>query len=228
MNITMKKYYINMDRSTERKKVMENTYPNLIRVEAYDGSKLNKYNDIEIPTKTSANIYELGCVFSHIKAILTAYKNGDEMALILEDDIYDTYKAKWVKDINEIVSNAPPDAECIILHCINGNEIRSMLNINNDYSRWNAWRWSTGAYIINKKGMNKIYNLCFKNDKILLNASISHTSDYYIYNNLISYNYTKPLFIHQIKDSTIHKSHIMVCHSKAYQEIIKYFGSLKK
>ena len=222
----MKKYYINMNKSVERKNIMEKIYPDIMRIEAYDGELLKTYNDIVIPTKTRATIYELACAFSHIKAILTAHKNGDEMALILEDDIYDTYKSKWVKDINEIVLNSPPDAECILLHCINPNEIQSMINMKYDYSKWNNSRWSAGAYYINKKGINKIYELFCKNGKIILDEKKYHVSEYILYKSIITYNYTKPLFIHQIKESTIHNSHIKTVHIPAYDKICKYFSSL--
>ena len=40
-------------------------------------------NDYQSLTKS-----EIGCILSHIKAINTAYNNGDEVALICEDDIY--------------------------------------------------------------------------------------------------------------------------------------------
>ena len=39
----MKKYYINLDRSKNRKKFMETLYKDIIRIEAYDGKKLNEY-----------------------------------------------------------------------------------------------------------------------------------------------------------------------------------------
>jgi GR25 family glycosyltransferase involved in LPS biosynthesis len=84
----MKKYYINLNRAPDRRLKMENMYSNLIRIEAYDGKCLNKYTDIVIPTNTYATAYELGCSFSHIKAIITAYLNGDDGAIIMEDDIY--------------------------------------------------------------------------------------------------------------------------------------------
>ena len=183
----------------------------------------NNYNDIIIPKKTNASIYELGCTFSHIKAIITAYKNGEDGVLIFEDDIYDTYSSKWVKEIDEIVTNAPFDTECIILHCINGNEINSMIGMKNDYSEWKSSRWSTGAYYINKKGMTKIYNLCYSDHMINMDRCISNIADVFIYMTIKSYNYTKPLYIHQIIESTIHQNHINTCHRVAYDAITNYF-----
>ena len=41
----IKKYYINLDRSKNRRKFMENTYNNIIRIDAFDGKKLDKYTN---------------------------------------------------------------------------------------------------------------------------------------------------------------------------------------
>jgi len=214
-----------MNRSIGRRKTMKNMYPDIIRVAAYDGNILETYDDIVIPTKTTASKYELGCTFSHVKAIITAYKNGDDGVLIFEDDIYDTYKSKWVKDINKIILNAPSDAECILLHCINPDEITLMLNMDSDYSKWKDSRWSSGAYYINKKGMRKIHDLCFNNSKINLDNNGLYAADIFIYSSIDTYNYTKPLFIHQIKESTIHQLHIKHIHIPAYNKIVEYFSS---
>ena len=50
-------YYINLNRSLNRKKYMEETYNNINRIEAYDGNDLNQYKDIVLPTKTNSSIY---------------------------------------------------------------------------------------------------------------------------------------------------------------------------
>ena len=66
----------------------------------------------------------------------------------------------------------------------------------------------------------------FKNGKIELDNNIKHVADYLIYNCLVTYNYTKPLFIHQIKESTIHNSELVPYHTPAYKAIVIYFESL--
>ena len=96
-------YYINLNRSLNRKKYMEETYNNINRIEAYDGNDLNQYKDIVLPTKTNSSIYELACSFSHIKAIISAYNNNEDEVLIMEDDTRNDYKSKWVKSIEEII-----------------------------------------------------------------------------------------------------------------------------
>ncbi len=93
-----------------------------------------------------------------------------------------------------------------------------------DYSRWNHTRWSTGIYYINKIGIDKMYNLYYKNGKIDLNNN--NVADHgLIYKTLISYNYTKPLFIHTIKESFIHMDHLHG-HIYAYNTIVDYFNKI--
>ena len=57
------KYYINLERSKNRRQFMEETYKNIKRIEAYDGSKLHHYTDIVLPKNSNEN------------------NNGDENAL---------------------------------------------------------------------------------------------------------------------------------------------------
>ena len=201
----MKKYYINLERSKDRRKFMENMYDDLIRIDAYDGLKLNEYTDIILPKQCNESNGALACSLSHIKAIITAYENGDEEALILEDDTSNEYKDKWEKSIKDIVKEAPKDTECISLLCSNVNEMKKMLESNNDYSKWNIHRWSTGCYYINRKGMEKIYNKYYKNNNIDISLKLTYyTADGdIIYGSLITYNYTKPTFINLLLGSII-------------------------
>ena len=82
-------YWINLNRSIDRKRKMEQQLKeydinNHVRVEGIDGKELDfeKYRD-KCMNRTE---YELGCTLSHLKAIKSAYNNGDEYALIFEDD----------------------------------------------------------------------------------------------------------------------------------------------
>lgn len=88
-------------------------------------------------------------------------------------------------------------------------------------------RWSTGIYYVNRKGMEKIYNLYINNDKIVFNNNCA-VADFLVYNNMVTYTYTKPLYIHQIIESTIHQNHINGEHMSAYYAIKNYFDKLSK
>lgn len=228
----MKKYYINLDRSKERRKFMESLYKDIIRIEAYDGKKLNEYNDIILPEKYEESINEIATSLSHIKAIITAYKNGDQEALILEDDISNKYKNKWEKSIQEIINDAPNDTECIKFHCNNHINLREMLKNKVLYKRWHVRDWGAQCYYLNKKAIKKIYNMFYKNNKINLNIKlINYLADYgTIFNNLITYSYCRPLFINEIFETTIHNinDRDVKREKKVRYTIIKYFRNLKE
>lgn len=182
-------YYINLERSKDRREAMEKRFANLKRVEGVDGRNLNIPK--EILSRCKMNVFQIGCLQSHLKAIKTAYDNGDKEALIMEDDICADYFKRWEKSIQQIVNNKPEDAECIQLHCSMKSEMRKMLKMDNDYSLWKKSyrRNSTGCYYITRKGMEKIIKLGL--DYIPMNWN---PADRFIYDTLITYNYTKPLF----------------------------------
>ena len=194
-------YYINLDRSPDRMKVMEKTYKNLKRVRGVDGRKMKRISGTRRRNRLSNG--ELGCLQSHIRAIRRAYKDGAKEALIMEDDIYIDLRKFWIKNIRQVVDpkKYPKDAECIILHCSMVGPCRKMLGMKNDYSKWKRGmkRNSTGCYYINRKGMAKIYkkygpNYAPKN---------WNPADRFIYSVLNSYNYTKPLFNMRLNKSIV-------------------------
>lgn len=180
-------YYINLERSKDRRKAMEKRYTNLKRVEGVDG--MNLHISKEILSRCKMSLGEIGCLQSHLKAIKTAYDNGDKGALIMEDDMRIDFINKWDKSIYEIVKNKPKDAECIILHCSGRKHILKMLEMNCDYSPWFKGRFSTGCYYITRKGMEKIIKL-----GVNFIPKSYYPSDHLIYKLMKSYNYTKPLF----------------------------------
>ena len=206
-------YYINLDRAPERKEHMEKTFQKhfgcLKRITAVDGNTLND---------TNITKYELACVMSHIKAITQAYNDGLDSVLIMEDDMRIDYLDKWEKSIRKIISLAPHDAECLQLHSINNNAITAMINMEDVFCKWQHGSSSCGCYYINRSGMEKIMNC---------KDSIAE-ADNYIYRNVVSYTYTRPLFNHIAGDTSIHitdRDQHMIWHQQAQQTIDNYFSS---
>ncbi len=109
---TISKYYINLNRSESRRKIMEGKYSELTRIEAFDGKRITSYDNIVIPDKTRSTNLELGCAFSHLKAIITAYQNNEDEVIILEDDIYPDYQNQWRQSLRSIIDQKPKGDEC--------------------------------------------------------------------------------------------------------------------
>lgn len=185
MNVFHTCYYINLDRSKDRKKHMEETFSNLKRIEGIDGNDL--IIEKKILNKIKVNKFEIACFQSHLKAVRTAYNNGDEEALIMEDDIHIDFIDKWEKNIMQIIKDKPKDTECLQFHCSNLKEVKKMLKINKNYSLWNKKRWSTGCYYITRKGMSKMI-------KLEPNYIPKIAIDHFIYKKIKTYNYTRPIF----------------------------------
>jgi hypothetical protein len=218
-------------------------------IEAYDGNMIYTYNDIILPNDNiystldnnkneHLNIYELAVSFSHIKAIKTAYENNDDFAIIMEDDICNTYKNKWEKSLHEIIQNRPNNTECLLLFCINPRLSITLLLSKKDYIPLNYdMHWSAGCYFINRVGIEKIYKKYIKNNKIdftfvnelqeqnLFTKQILVADRKLIYPHIITYHYTRPTFTDACVESTIHKEHKLV-HSINHDILIGYFRRL--
>jgi hypothetical protein len=146
-------YYINLDTSTDRRKEMENeleTYGviNYHRIPAVNGRDQEQLKNLISTAKNTTDV-QLATTMSHMKAIYTAYKNGDDYAIILEDDMSFSTVPFWKKTILEIVENLPLDWTILNIgqiNCQNGEMI--------NHTEKNCY--SACAYLINKKGMENI------------------------------------------------------------------------
>lgn len=155
-------YYINLDRSTERRKNMEQTFGQYgidgVRISGIDGKKIKNLTEDEVDGIKFISFYpELtpsatGCTLSHFKAVEQAYKDGHQMAIILEDDIALDLIPHWDKTMHQIIEGFPSDWTVVNLNpnCTDLGEITS-------YQKKHCW--STTVYIINRKGMEAILNL---------------------------------------------------------------------
>ena len=98
---------------------------------------------------------------------------------------------------------------------------------------WNNWderHWSTGCYYINRKGMEKLYNMFYKNNIIDISQNLINyvADDGIIYNNLVTYSYTKPLFCIKKYKSLIQKTCINTNNFCILNHTIKtFFNNLR-
>lgn len=221
-------YVINLDRCKDRWDTMLKTYSDtLIRVNAFDGNKLKEYDDIVFPNNIrDVSTSELACSFSHIKAIKTAYENGDKEAFFLEDDIVNTYKDYWKKCLREYVDSKPIKCECLTFFNISPEFTDVMLGKENIYLKYNEAHWSAGCYYLTRSAMKKIYNLYVINGKIDF-SKLQHRFDILADHNLFftklnTYHVLEPTFIDICKTSTIHSDHLWF-HKNNNEKIKEYF-----
>lgn len=217
-----------MDKSIDRRIKMTGLYDNIIRVPGYDGEKLEQYGDINLSGRFKMNNGEIGCSLSHIKAITTAFNNGDKHALIMEDDIYNSFEYLWKEKLQFIISKIPRGVECIQFHCINPTIIKQLLKVKEMFTKRDKFSWGTGCYYITRNGMKKVVKKYIKKGIINLSTSSKNKADCkLIYDMLHTVSYTKPLFDHQIGESTIHPSHLETMHYDALCVVCEYFTHLK-
>ena len=174
-------YYINLDRSTDRKRKMEKQFnkygvENTTRISAVDGKKLYSMKEGFVTGLGSySNFFsmtprQLGCTLSHIKAIKQAYESGLETVLVLEDDVSLDLMPLWsVEKLSDLVKTFP-DWEIVKF----GNVLcpnKAMVNI--EYYACGKNCWSSSSYLINRRGMKSIIDSFFQNDHIILDTKLS-------------------------------------------------------
>jgi GR25 family glycosyltransferase involved in LPS biosynthesis len=237
---SIKKYYINLDRSTGRKESIEEEFKlygigNYERVSACDGKNListteGDFGDIKFkaPDDKKSTVREIATTCSHIKVIKRAYDHGDDLAIILEDDTKFTLMSYWDKELKDLINELPDDWE--IFRLVSGCKEKYLkikkffsLNYSNKLEKQKILRrekdttTSAVCYIINKKGMEKMKNLFYgKDETIILNYSRNQI-DTDIFNNFSVYELNKDYFL---LDSFEHDSTILNNNNKSvYQSL---------
>lgn len=195
--ITIPVYYINMDKSKDRNEWMiqqlSKNVDRYYRVPAVNGYSIqNKEQDTVDGVEFYNNfkeltLPELGCTLSHLKAIQTAYENGEDMAIIMEDDVYIDMTNLLDNSVEELVENAPIEWEILQLAHLN-TKLNKSLKTFNQYSYHphlrGKYEYYTSSYLINRKGMENILKKLGKNPYYLdTRHSDSGASDFIIYDN---------------------------------------------
>lgn len=232
-------YYINLDRSIDRMNNITNQFKkfnilNFKRIKAIDGRDIKNKETDRIDNITFFNNYnnltkyEIACTLSHLKAIIEAYNNNLKEVLIIEDDCSFDLLNIWDYNLENIIDMCPKNWEIIQLFSVNTFDLDNK-NIYFIEHKVGIESSSTVAYIINKKGIEKIIN----NIKpfITLGKKIKNnlfprlgTSDNFIYDIATTYTINIPLFYPDNSkfDSTIHNYHISY-QNKMILKILNYY-----
>lgn len=201
-------YWINLDRSKDRRVLMEKILKNIKiqnkRIPASDGTLIPNIqsNFVTItPKNQSTGVY--GCLLSHLRTIQEFWGSTNNIALVLEDDISLDFMPFWNKDMKTIIGQAPLNWDIIMLHYTDTNPYNHQYL----YNRWNSTICSTMAYIINKRGAQKIIRL-YKDGKWSIPVK-DHVADVVIYNGCNTYVYRYPYFtINSSMNSLLHNDHL--------------------
>ena len=189
-NIKMPIYVINMDKNPERLEFMEKQLYNFSynRIRGFNGHEIKNKKGDTVDGITFTNEFdlsngEIGCTLSHLLAIKTAYDNGNEIALILEDD------ADVSLFNQESITNLPYDWEIIQLYYLDKNAAKKLKNVNGYLLHDNQnYTWSAAAYIINRKGMEKIIRHSFNEGFHIRKSKTNYgVADGYIYDLVKTY-----------------------------------------
>ena len=186
-------YYVNLDKSPDRRARMEklfNTFSELKRVPGVDGhskkdvmqtlnmkhcppDKLpHSFDDVNLGVKKGSATYlsRLGCTLSHLRAIMRAYEDKREYALILEDDATPDLVPTWPGSLNQYIETLPKDWTIVQLSALSyGEKLKDL------YTQWQSQRkdvagegpttmaknagsliWSAQAYLVSREGMKRI------------------------------------------------------------------------
>lgn len=168
LNIIDKIYFINLDNSKERLKLMleqeKKHNLNLIRFPAVNGRLLNKDELIKkgevVINKYNMTLSEIGCAMSGLNLYKKIKKDNDNIVLILEDDIIisDNFKS----NLNKYYKEFPEDWDIISLsgNNIYGEKISEHI-LKPIYNKNHMNHTNTGAQalLINKKGINKLISM---------------------------------------------------------------------
>lgn len=167
-------YYINLDKSVERRKYIENHFyeneiDNFTRISAVDGSS-NNY----LSGRLSDG--EFGCLASHIDALRKFYSSGKEYAMICEDDIDLSNSKKFNFDFFDTLSYFSHKYYCLQV------TVQSRTDTNIDFSlhKKTFWDFSSAGHIVNRNYAKAILTKYTNNDGaiILDNFKMQEVVDY--------------------------------------------------
>jgi GR25 family glycosyltransferase involved in LPS biosynthesis len=225
-------YWINLDRSTDRRNNMEKLLSNFNvkneRISAVDGKNMkidDKYfENINININKSHSNYEYACLLSHLNTILKFSQSNYNYALICEDDISLDFAKYWDKPVSQIAKEAPANWDIIMLFSTFSKDVDNVFTLKTS----TIPIYGTGAYLISKQAAVKIINKIYKNNKFILLPNFKYVSDEYIYGLVNTYIYKYPYFVSKINnDSNIHPENLEN-HKKSYYRAVKSWENKNK
>lgn len=206
--------WINLDRSINRKKNMENILKNInipsYRINAVDGKNEDVHKIINgINVKEKMTNYEIACALSHLKAINYVSKLKGDYFMICEDDVIFDNINVINEDLKNIIQNCP-EFDILLLTKSYKKKLPSTYTNWNNYFKNNIWITGAVCYIISRKGIENILKIAnYENNILHYDKSIYFSnSDKFLYLNSNTYVYKYNYISTLGTDSEIHSSHL--------------------
>jgi GR25 family glycosyltransferase involved in LPS biosynthesis len=210
-------YWINLDRSVDRKKWMEQLFQDPIfqnvsnrRISGIDGKIPENVNSLlQNDRMEDVTDSEYGCFLSHLAAIRAFAESSDSVALFFEDDVTLDLKPYWKTNVKTIVENSPADWDIIQLGYNSVDNTKKFLDDEYTKNPANGDLKGAYAYLMNNASAKRFIASIDNAGKYDLDPKIHHSSDVYLYKVLNVYVYKYPMFIYKTdNDSTIHSGHL--------------------
>lgn len=203
-------YWINLEKSLDRKSNMINLFKNInienVRINAVDGSLEEKIKETYFYGNVNSNNTnkEYSTILSHLNT-LEEYKKVSNLkygvSMICEDDLSLDFCKYWEYNLEKIINEAPEDWEILMLSYFTLN-----INFEYNYRKWDN-DWSASCYLIRHSSLNKLDKI--KNDKKYESFSDVMVADNYIFRIFNTYLFKNPYFTFpDNNNSTIHDYHL--------------------
>jgi len=148
------------------------------------------------------HLAEAAAGFSHLRAIAAAYEAGHGMALVLEDniDFADQHWTSVQNDLRLLIAHAPNGWELLQLMCNNPVRLKQMAAVRELFAPWTAASRSTGAYVINRAGMERLLARHRRaspgppREPLFALPEIDLGTDHLLFSNAWTFTATHPLF----------------------------------
>ena len=166
-------YYINLDRSIERKESIEKHFYdfniiNYKRIKAIDIKENQDLSFLKNGLPRNLKPVEAAVVYSHIKAIKEFLSSNNEWAIICEDDVSLSFSKYWSFSWNDFFLRIPNNANIVQLAI----STRGTKPFDFHLHQRTFWDFNCTAYLINKKQAADIINKYCIDEKIDLNLYI--------------------------------------------------------
>jgi GR25 family glycosyltransferase involved in LPS biosynthesis len=223
----MKYYWININSSVYRKIFMEIQFnisnTDNFRISAITPELLPEILEDKPPYKCGNVVcsynnfrdcpFEFSCICSHLSAIKEGYNSGDDYFIVCEDDIYFPFKINY----DELIKNLPHDCHILQMMVLDTDAYDNIYknnykNNNEIFIKFNPQMklFSTGMYLISRKGAEILLNLTYNpNGKFdLSKINIIRQADFLLYLSVNTYTTTIPYCLPYVKFlSEIHPHH---------------------